>query len=590
MGFGILEPRGHDAVPGTTKYFDDPSRPQEATNHEDLKCDRSGGTPIILVPQPSDDPNDPLNWPLWKRDLVTFTLCLAAVLATALGAILASNTLVISAWYTERLPSVAGLTGYYLLGAGCAAIFFVPSGRIWGKRHLFLLGILIVIVSSAWAGAAGNFNQSKDPETSYLQSDPQKHHYRSLIAARVFQGVGTAPFESLLNAAVGDLYCVHQRGIRMAFTNLAVFGGAFFTPVVVGKITHTIGWQWSFYLVAIFSAAVFPAVFLFCPETAYRREAKYNTDGIFEEEKLAPLPKFDNTTSTADAAAAADDDAASPRQRGFVLFPKTSAMQPIGDANTPPKTFVESMSLFDGRKTHERYWVLFLRPFPLILNPAFVWSCLIQGTMIGWTIFIGVIVAIMFIGPPFFWGEEKTGYTYVAPFIGAVVGFIISGVMADPLARWLTRRNKGIYEPEFRLVLVLPMLITAGIGLYGFGVTADHLLTGQYSYVVPLTFFAFEVGGMVIGTVASSLYIVDAYRDLTVEGFTLMIIFKNIFSCVLTFYAYDWIIGGGFQKVFLIVASIQMGVCLLTIPLWIFGKRIRAFYARNDLLALTRLR
>ncbi|KAG6003961.1 hypothetical protein E4U21_001541 [Claviceps maximensis] len=610
MGLGILEPRGHDAVPGTTRYFDDPNRPQEATGDVHLKCDRSGRVPVILVPQPSDDPNDPLNWPLWKRDLITFTLCLAAILATALGAILASNTLVLSAWYTEKLPHIAGLTGYYLLGAGCAAIFFVPSGRIWGKRHLFLLGIIIVILSSIWGGLAGNFNQSKDPELAFLQSGPQRNHYRSLIAARVFQGVGTAPFESLLNAAVGDLYCVHQRGIRMAFTNLAVFGGAFFTPVVVGKITHTIGWQWTFYLVAIFSAAVFPAVFLFCPETAYRREAKYNIDAVVEEEqeneKLATAsssPNLDSTaaatsmttmttttTTTTAVAAAAAADGASPRRRGFVLFPETSAMQPIGDANTPRKTFVESMSLFDGRKTHERYWVLFLRPFPLVLNPAFVWSCLIQGTMIGWTIFIGVIVAVIFIGPPFFWGEEKTGYTYVAPFLGAIVGFIISGLLSDPLARVLTRRNKGIYEPEFRLVLVLPMLITAGVGLYGFGITSDRLLSGEYSYLVPLTFFAFEVGGMVIGTVASSLYIVDAYRDLTIEGFTLMIIFKNIFSCVLTFYAYDWVISGGFQRVFMIVASIQMAICVLTIPLWIFGKRIRAFYARNDLLALTRLR
>jgi hypothetical protein len=46
-----------------------------------------------------------------------------------------------------------------------------------------------------------------------------------------------------------------------------------------------------------------------------------------------------------------------------------------------------------------------------------------------------------------------------------------------------------------------------------------------------------------------------------------MIIFKNIFSFVLTFYAYDWVIGGGFELVFLIVASIQIGICLLSIPL-----------------------
>ncbi|EFZ00516.2 MFS transporter [Metarhizium robertsii] len=580
MGLGILEARGHERVPGTTRYFDDPNRPQEASDNEQhLKSDPISH--IILVPQPSDDPNDPLNWPIWKRDLITFTLCFAAILATALGAILASNTLVISAYFSATLSDTAALTGYYLLGAGCAAIFFVPSGRIWGKRHLFLIGIIFVIFSSAWGGATGNF-PPKARDAPFGQSRDQKSHYNSLAAARAFQGIGAAPFESLLNAAVGDLYCVHQRGVRMAFTNLAVFGGAFFTPVVVGKITHTIGWQWTFYLLAIFSAVTFPAVFLFCPETAYRREAKLNIDSVVEEEKLNP--------STSSPSSTAPQPVEPPRPHGFIFFPKSSAMQPIGHANTPVKTFVESMSLFDGRKTHERYWVLFLRPFPLILNPAFVWGCLIQGAMIGWTIFIGVIIAVVFIGPPFFWGEEKAGYTYTAPFLGALLGFIISGLLADTTAKALTKRNNGIYEPEFRLILVIPMLIAAGIGLYGFGITSNDLLSGKYPYTVPLVFFAFEVGGMVIGSVASSLYIVDAYRDLTIEGFTLMIIFKNIFSFVLTFYAYDWVIGGGFRTVFLIVASIQMGICLLSLPLYIFGKRIRAFYTRNDLLALTRLR
>jgi hypothetical protein len=46
---------------GTTRYFDDLERPQIAgENTVGLKCDRTGPVPIILVPQPSDDPNDPL--------------------------------------------------------------------------------------------------------------------------------------------------------------------------------------------------------------------------------------------------------------------------------------------------------------------------------------------------------------------------------------------------------------------------------------------------------------------------------------------------------------------------------------------------
>ncbi|KAH7328910.1 major facilitator superfamily domain-containing protein [Stachybotrys elegans] len=560
MRLGILEPKNHEDVPGTTRYFQNPEQ-QDATGGGTarLKYDASGKEPIILIPQPSDDPNDPLNWPLWKRDLITFILCLAGILATALGPILAANTVTLSRLFERNFTQVALLTGYFLLGAGAAAIFFVPSGRIWGKRHLFLIGICIIIASSAWAGSVGT-------------------DYRSFVGARVIQGVGAAPFESLLNAAVGDLYFVHQRGVRMAFTNLAVFGGAFFTPILVGKITHSLGWEWTFYFVAIFMAATLPVVFLFCPETAYRREPSLNTDIAAGEEKSEP------------AGPLLGREAGPAGQSGFVLFPRSSAAQRIGDANTPKKTFLESLSLFDGRKTDDRYWVLLLRPFPLLLNPAFIWGCLIQGTMIGWTVFLGVLIAAVFIGPPYFWGEVKAGYTYAGPFVGALAGFAVSGLLADSSVRYLTKRNNGIYEPEFRIWLVLPMMIIGGIGLYGFALTAGGVISLEYTYHVPLVFFGFEVASMVIGAVASSLYIVEAYRDLTIEGLTLMIIFKNFFSFMLTFFAYDWLIHGGIERTMVTIASVQIGVCLLSIPMYVYGKRCRSYYHRHDLLAMTGLR
>ena len=427
-----------------------------------------------------------MNWPLWRRDLITFLLCFAAILATALGPILAANTIVISNLFSKSLTSVAVLTGYFLLGSGAAAIFFVPSGRVWGKRHLFLLGICIIIATSAWAGAVGN-------------------DYGSFVGARIVQGFGTAPFESLINAAVGDLYFVHQRGVRMAFTNLAVFGGAFCTPIVVGKITATLGWEWTFNLVAIFMAATLPLVFLFCPETAYRRDARLNTDTVVEETKLQPAAEPSTPPSD-------EIPAVTERRRGFIYLPSFHP-QPIGNASSPKKTFVESLSLFDGRKTDEAYWTLLLRPFPLLGNPAFIWGCLVQGAMIGWTVFIGVLIAAVFIGPPYWWGEVKAGYTYTAPCIGAICGFLISGFMADSIVRFMTKRNKGNYEPEFRLLLVIPMFIIGSIGLFGFGISASNVVSGKYVYEVPLVFFGFEVAGMVIGTVASSLYIVDAYSE-----------------------------------------------------------------------------
>jgi len=58
--------------------------------------------------------------------------------------------------------------------------------------------------------------------------------------------------------------------------------------------------------------------------------------------------------------------------------------------------------------------------------------------------------------------------------------------------------------------LVIPQLILGCAGLYGFGITAQN--TERYGWFLPDFFFALEVAGMVVGAVASSLYIVDAHR------------------------------------------------------------------------------
>ncbi|KAM0329957.1 hypothetical protein ACHAQA_004125 [Verticillium albo-atrum] len=564
MGLGVLESRTLDHVPGTTRYYDDPSQPQPAGSIDrGLKVDNSGKVPIILIPQPSDDPNDPLNWPLWKRDLITFVLSATAIFATALGPILAANTVTLAILFETTFTRIALLTGYFLLGVGGAAIFFVPSGRIWGKRHLFIIGACILVASSAWGGSVGT-------------------NYESFIGARVVQGLACSPYETLVNVAVGDLYPVHQRGLRMAFTNLAVFGGAFFTPILVGKITHSIGWEWTFFLTAIFCAMSLVAVFLLCPETAYRRDMALNTDMVAETdqghlEKLSPT--LDEPSSTPEAGDP------SPGHTTVHSVPHGTHYR---GADTPKKTYIQSLALFDGRKTDDSYIDLLLRPFALFAHPAFIWGCLIQGTMIGWTVFIGVIVAAVFLGPPFFWNEVNAGYAYVGPFVGAVAGFAIAGALSDWSAKYMTRLNKGVYEPEFRIVLVLPMFIIGGIGLFGFALTAGEILTGKYHYTVPLIFFGFEVAGMVIGAVASSLYIVDAYRDLAIEGFTSMIIFKNFFSFGLTWAAYDWIIQGGVRTTMLAIASIQVVICATSIPMYIYGKRVRAYYHEHDILKYTK--
>lgn len=297
----------------------------------------------------------------------------------------------------------------------------------------------------------------------------------------------------------------------MAVTNLALFGGAFFTPIVAGKISNEMGVPWIFNFVAIFCALCLPAIVFFVPETAYQRDPRLNTDMLAASVSTQDVTfnsGLEPTTTIGNGTTAGDEN-----EKSADVPPSTEAAIPphrYPGADTPKRSFIQSLKPFNGTYTHENFFKIFLRPFPLFFHPAIFWACLIQGTLIGWTIFIGILVASIFLGSPNFWGEVESGYAYTGPFIGALIGFLIAGTLADWSAKFMTRRNGGIYEPEFRILLVIPQLVLGCAGLYGFGIVSTDLQ--KYHWAWSVFFYCLEVMGMVVGAVASSLYIVDAHR------------------------------------------------------------------------------
>lgn len=46
-----------------------------------------------------------------------------------------------------------------------------------------------------------------------------------------------------------------------------------------------------------------------------------------------------------------------------------------------------------------------------------------------------------------------------------------------------------------------------------------------------------------------------------------MLVFKNIFSFGLTWSAYNWLIQSGIWPIFIAMGSVQVGICLLSIPM-----------------------
>jgi hypothetical protein len=87
--------------------------------------------------------------------------------------------------------------------------------------------------------------------------------------------------------------------------------------------------------------------------------------------------------------------------------------------------------------------------------------------------------------------------------------------------------------------------------------------------------------GVQLGVTGTVTYVVDCHRTQAAEAFAVMNFLKNLFAFGLTFYCNDWIQYQGVRNCFYAIGAITVGLTLLTVPMYIFGKRARSFAARH---------
>jgi len=78
---------------------------------------------IVLIPQPSDDINDPLNWPAWKKSLAFSTILVFTLLCTwAIGGVGAALVLLMTEFGKDLNTTVTGLVSWSILTLGVAVV------------------------------------------------------------------------------------------------------------------------------------------------------------------------------------------------------------------------------------------------------------------------------------------------------------------------------------------------------------------------------------------------------------------------------------------------------------------------------------
>lgn len=520
-----------DAIPGTIHLVDIETEEQDGHRH------------IELVPKPSSDPEDPLNWTR-KRKLLAMLMVnvyTAGVgIATTLQYSVLADITKDTGIATASLVQGTGLM-FLFLGWGC--LIWQPIALAYGRRGVYIVSALLCVPLMVW--------------TSYSKSTGEWYAHRILL------GLVASPIESLPEVSIPDVHFAHNRGMWMAVYVFALFTSNFVAPIIAGWFALAAGWRWVMNFGAIWVGCAALVLFLFMEETMYFRNS---LEGI-------SLPTSDEACKINGGQVKTekcDSDAQSGSGQAVVTF-----------TSPPRKGFAQKLKMFPrvpGRPNNAQLARMALLPLVLLVQfPNVIWAGLIYGINLSLYQVLNATASPILSAAPYNWSSGLVGTVYVGPIIGAALGALWSGKAADAFTLYLARRNGGIREAEQRLwpLAISSMLSAVGLIVWGVGAAHDIHWVGLVFGLGILTFSVVTGGSIALS------YNVDCFKDISGPSTTTVIIIRNTLGFAVSYGITPWYTNMGLTNCFVMAGVISLA-CTLSFLFMIWkGKALRKHCARK---------
>ncbi|KAN0099564.1 MFS multidrug transporter [Hyaloscypha variabilis] len=219
------------------------------SDHEAYILQRHGT--LDLIPMPSSDPADPLNWPSWKKNLNLALIAFHGLMSTGCAVAVVPAFQTFSRLYHTTLTNASYLGSAQLITLALGPILWVPIANRYGRRPIWLISVI----------GAGLFNMGCALSQSYGAN----------MACRVMSAFFISPGIAMGQAVVAETFFAHQRASKMGIWALAITLGPPMGPFAAGFIIQHLGWRWMYWVMAILNLGQFVTYLFFGPETLYHR-------------------------------------------------------------------------------------------------------------------------------------------------------------------------------------------------------------------------------------------------------------------------------------------------------------------------------
>ncbi|KAI1202980.1 major facilitator superfamily domain-containing protein [Nemania serpens] len=479
---------------------------------------------IILIPAPSNDPNDPLNWSQAYKYYIATLVCLAMLVCNFLAA---GPTIAIVETAIDFFPaedprrSVAWVAYFFTSTAlvqGTGNFLWVPLAIKFGRRPVYVISYAVYLAAALWLVFEGRFV--------------------GFLLGRILLGLGSGAAETLAPITIADVFFLHERGAIMAFYTSFLSVGVAFGILIDGLIVINNSWRVIYQTASALIALVFLLAFFTFPETAFPRDDQ-------------PGP-----------------EAEAPRKQS-IREPSTDAQPPVPGPTTK-RSYIQSLNIFRGMLTEESLLKMFFRPLGLIVLPSVLWAALVQSVTIGFLVAVTSNVAVAY-SAAYGFQAWQVGLAFLSAILGSLIGIPAGGQLGDVMADWFTKRNGGMRSPEMRLPAMTLSLVTTPLALILYGVGIEKRL----HWICPTIGLGLLNFSITQATNICLVYVIDAYRPIAGEVTLAVLGFKSLFGFLLSFYTNPWVREVGYLSAYGTMAAIAAGVLLLWIPLYFWGNSLR---------------
>ncbi|CDK27872.1 unnamed protein product [Kuraishia capsulata CBS 1993] len=527
-------------IPGTINIFHrDVGAGMEQT---DLKIMNG----IILNPQPSDSPNDPLNWsPLakyWQLLMLGFITGFTAATSNDAGAGQDSLNEIYGISY-DAMNTGAGVL---FCGIGYATFFTAPITSLYGRRIIYFVCIVSGLIGAAWYGASKRTSDT--------------------IWSQLFVGISESCAEAQVQLGLSDVFFQHQLGSVLTVYIMATSVGTYLGPLIAGFIADNVGFRWIGWTTVIISGGLLIVMYFTLFETYFDRNAymRQTLTGTAMAKTTTPVKKIDEKEAEEEQNNSSDNR----NEVSEPIEPSSASQETVSYRKRIAMITPSSNLIGWGVKQYFQRMFGMLRVFwfPPVVLSGMIWG--IQDALLT---FYLTTEDDDYYDDPWNYSDAGVALMNVPCLIGAIIGCLYAGVFSDWFVIWMAKRNGGVQEAEYRLYFLFASAIIGPCGLLMFGIGTSKGYDWHMTYV-GLGFIGFGWGCS--GDIAMS-YLMDAYPDMVLEGMVGVAVINNTLGMIFTFACSPWLDNVGTQNTYIAWAVIEFVISMMAAPMIYWGKDCR---------------